>query len=265
MPDLIIREMEAQDEYFVATCSHENESDEIDASAQVRRRQFEILRSEGGVFKVAILDGEHIGFAYGIPIEWCSFGPLGQSLMVIPCLHVSKEATSHGAGRALIAAVEQAAQASERAGVTITAYQDLSDAEWFMPASFFKPLGYSPVGVRGQTVLLWKPFSSNATPPHFLQPHYVFEPIEGVVVVDLFWNAFCLTSVIEARRVREVCQEFGGAVQLREYCAEDRDILLQYQISRAIYVNGEETEWGHEAPKDGIRDAINRALSAATR
>ena len=262
MSDLIVREMKEEDEYFVTTCSHVNESAEIDACAKMRRQQFEVMKSEGAVFKVAMLDNEHIGFAYGIPIEHSSWGPLGHSLTVIPCLYVLEKGTSHGAGKTLIASIEQDARVAVCHGVTITAYRDLPGAEWFMPVSFFELLGYTPLEIRGREILLWKPFSSDAVPPHFLQPHYVFEPVGGTVVVDLFWNAFCQTSVIEAQRVREVCREFGGRVLLREFRAEDREVLLQHQISRAIYVNGKEIGWGYEAPKDGIREAIERALSS---
>ncbi len=260
MANVIVREMKEEDEYFVTACSHVKESAEIDACAKMRRRQFAIMKSEGAVFKVAMLDNEHIGFAYGVPIEHSSWGPLGHSLMVIPCLYVLERGTSHGAGKALIASIEQDARGAGCHGVTITAYQDLPGAEWFMPASFFASLGYIPVEIRGRESLLWKPFASDAVAPHFLQPHYVFEPVDGTVVVDLFWNAFCQTSAIEAQRVREVCREFTDRVLLREFRAEDREVLLQHQISRGIYVNGKEIGWGYEAPKDGIREAIERAL-----
>jgi GNAT superfamily N-acetyltransferase len=262
MSILIVREMREEDEYFVTTCSHVNESDEVNACAENRRRQFEIMKSEGALFKVAILDHAHVGFAYGIPIERSSWGPLGHSLMVIPCLYVLPQWVSKGAGKALIKSIEDEARTSNCHAVTITAYRNVPETELFMPASFFQSLGYVPIESRGREILLWKPFSPSAAAPHFLQPHYVFEPIEGSVVVDLFWNAFCLTSVIEARRVREVCLEFGNQVTLREFRAEDREVLLQYQISRAIYVNGREIGWGYEAPKDGIRTAIEQALSS---
>ena len=264
MTDLTVREMREEDEYFVTACSHVDESAEIDACAKVRRRQFAFMKSEGAVFKVAMLDDGHIGFAYGIPIEHSSWGPLGHSLMVIPCLYVLERATSHGAGKALIASIEQDARVAGCHGVTITAYRDLPGAEWFMPASYFALLGYTPVETRGRETLLWKPFSPDVVPPHFLQPYYVFEPVDGMVVVDLFWNAFCQTSAIEAQRVREVCREFTDRVLLREFRAEDREVLLQHQIPRAIYVNGKEIGWGYEAPKDGIREAIERAVSPET-
>jgi GNAT superfamily N-acetyltransferase len=254
--------MQADDEYFVATCSHIHDSNEIDACARERRRQFELMRAQGALFKVATAGGKHAGFAYGVPIEHSSWGPLGQSLMVIPCLYVLQDSTSQGAGKALLASIEQEAQAARFQGTVVVAYRDIPGAEWFMPASFFKLLGYTPVGDRGRETLLWKPFSPEAVPPHFLQPHFVFEPIDGVVVVDLFWNVFCLTSVMEAHRVRAVCAEFEDQVVLREFQAEDRDVLLQHQIARGIYINGKEIGWGYEAPRDGIRQAIEQALAA---
>ncbi len=255
-----IRDMSPDDEYFVATCSHVNESAEIDACAARRRGQFAILRSEGALFKVATLGKTRIGFAYGIPIEHSSWGPLGEDLMVIPCLLVLSEAASCGAGRALVESIEEGARAAGRKGVTVTAYRDLPGADWFMPAAFFETLGYTPVASKGREVLMWKTLSRGAVAPRLLQPRYLFEPIDGAVVVDLFWNAFCETSDIEAQRVREVCSEFKDRVQLREHRAEDREVLLRCQIPRAIYVDGNEIGWGYEAPKQGLRDAIRRAL-----
>ena len=258
--ELVIRDMQPEDEYFVSTCSHVGESEEIDACAARRRELFRDLASKGGRFKAALVGGEHVGFAYGLPIDHSSGGPLGRDLMVIPCLYVRNEFSGAGAGRTLIEAIERDAQDAGFAGVTITAYRNIPGAEWFMPAAFFERLGYRIVDERGLQVLLWRPFREDAVPPHFLQPHYVFEPIAGKGVVDLFWNGFCQTSGIEAQRVREVCAEFGDRVVLREHNAEDRETLLRHQTPRAIYVNGEEIFWGYEAPREGIRAAIEKAL-----
>jgi hypothetical protein len=59
-----------------------------------------------------------------------------------------------------------------------------------------------------------------------------------------------------------VVAEFGDSVVLNEYCADDRDILLRYQTVRAIFVNGTEIGWGYQAPKEGIREAISKALNS---
>lgn len=263
MPEVVVRDMQPEDEYFVSTCSHIDESEEIDACAEKRRELFRDLAGRGGVFRVALADDKHVGFAYGLPIDRAPWGPLGQDLMVIPCLYVLNESTGGGAGQALIESIERDALKAGFAGVTVTAYRDIPGVEWFMPTAYFERLGYRAVDERGTQVLLWKPFSNDASPPHFLQPHYVFEPVEGKVVVDLFQNGFCQTSGIEAQRVREVCTEFGDRVVLREYDAEDRETLLRYQTPRAIYVAGREIFWGYEAPRDGIRAAIEKALEAS--
>ncbi len=261
MSILKVRDMLPEDEGFVATCSHLNESQEIDDCARHRRVEFSRLKSEGATFKVALFDHEPIGFAYGIPIESSPWGPLGHNLMTIPCLYVLQNAASRGAGKALIFAIEGEAKRHARQAVTLIAYHNPPEEDWFMPASYFERLGYTTVELRGKSVIMWKQFSADASPPHFLQPHYVFQPVEGTVVVDLFWNAFCLTSGVEAQRVREVCQEFGSRILLREFPAENRGHLIEYQIPRGIYVNGKEIGWGFEAPKEGIRTAIQSALN----
>jgi len=260
-----IRDMQSDDEYYVSTCSHVNESEEADACAEKRRTLFRSLRADGARFKVALLEGAPAGFAYGLPIDVASWGPLGADLMVVPCLYVPRAFAGRGIGTRLLDAIEADARSAGFDGLTINAYRDIPGAEWFMPAAYFEPLGYQVVNERGREVLLWKPFGDAAQPPRFLQADYVFEPVSGRVVVDLFWNGFCPTSAIEAQRVRDVCSEYGDRVVLREYAAEDRETLLRYQIPRAIYVDGQEIRWGYEAPKDGIRDAIDRALDRTTR
>jgi len=260
MSSIVIRDMQSDDEYFISTCSHVHESEEIDACATRRRRLFRDLAASGARFKVALADGERVGFAYGLPIEHSSWGPLGCDLMVLPCLYVSRGAAGRGIGRGLIESIEGDALDAGLGGVTITAYRDIPGAEWFMPAAYFERIGYRAVDERGRECLLWKPFCEAAAAPHFLEQRYRFEPVEGPVVIDLFWNRFCQTSGIEAQRVREVCAEYGDLVTLREYNAEDRQTLLRYQTPRAIYVNGKEIFWGYEAPKEGIREAIDRAL-----
>jgi len=263
MAKFIIREMLPEDEYYVSTCSHVSESAETDASAKKRLGVLRALIARGAVVKAALIGSAHVGFAHGIPIEASSWGPVGRDLMVIPCLYVSKRGTQLGIGRALVEAIERDARRLGRLGVTTTAFRDLPGAAWFMPATFFEHLGYRSIDERDRAVLLWKAFSDQAETPRFLKPSYAFTPIESKVVVDLFWNDFCQTSGIEAQRVREVCAEFGNRIVLNEHCTDQRDVLLAHEVERAIYVNGREIGWGYEAPKEGIREAIEQALGTA--
>lgn len=259
MSDLLVRDMQPSDEYFVSTCTHENESEEIDASARRRLDWLRSLEPDGLRVKVALVAGRRVGFLYAMPIEVSPWGPLGEDLMAFPCLYVKNDEQKHGAGRALMAAVEEEALRQGRKGITTNGY-DWEGAFWFMPASFFAGCGYEVVEQRGPVSVMWKPLTPDAKPPRILEPHYELEPVPGKVVIDLFWHTFCETCDIEAARVREVAAEFGDMVILREYCGDDRDILLKHQIPRAIYVQGNEIGWGYEAPRNGIRDAIRAAL-----
>jgi predicted N-acetyltransferase YhbS len=255
-----IRAMRPADETFVSTCSHIDESEENDACAVDRAALLRALIAEGADVEVALVDDRPVGFAHGVPIERSSWGPAGEGLFVLPCLFVVGSAAGSGIGRRLVEAIETAARRRGRQGVVVVGYTYGGDAAWFMPAGYFEHLGYRIVERRPPETLLWKPFAETASPPSLFRPAYQYEPAAGRAVVDLFWNAFCPTSAIEARRVREVCAEFGGDVVLRERCAEDRPCLVRHQISRGIYVNGREIGWGYEAPRDGIRRAIAEAL-----
>ncbi len=269
MSAIQIRDMDKTTEYFVGTCSHVHETDEADAVAKRRIAWLKSKHQEGLRVKVAMLDGNPIGFLYVMPIEICPWGPVGKDLLAIPCLYVLNEFKGKGAGSALIAEAEEEAKRQGKKGiVTMGYYHDF----WFMPARFFERCGFSPVGrIREVTsegekeflnkeAILWKVFDQSAEPPQYLRSTYKFKPVSGNVVVDLFWNAFCATSDIEAQRVREVAGEFGDSVVLNEYPAHEPSILMRYQIPRGIFVNGRGIGWGYEAPKDGIRKAISEAL-----
>lgn len=262
-----IRDMDESSEYFVSTCSHANESDGIDACGKIRLAWLRKKHEKGLRVKVAFLDDIPAAFSFVMPIEVCPWGPLGKSLLAIPCLWVPNKVKGKGIGSSLIIEAEQEALRQKRKGiVTIGYYHDF----WFMPASFFKRLGFSEVRSRktrsgeffGEDAILWKVFDSSAEAPEFLKPNYQFTPVPGKVVVDLFENTFCQTSNIEAQRVREVVAEFGEVVILNEYPADDTAVLHRYQIDRGIFINGKEIGWGYEAPKDGIREAITQALGS---
>jgi GNAT superfamily N-acetyltransferase len=258
-----VHDMDSDDEYFVGTCTHISESEETDASGVRRLAWLRATHETGSRVKVATFGGRVAGFLHAMPIEISPWGPLGRDLLVIPCLvSVSK---GHGVGRALLAEAEEEARRQGRKGiVTIGHYHDF----WFMPAAFFEAEGFSKCGraCKGyfgpetRTAMLWRVFDDRVEAPTLLKPNYKFRPVQGKAVIDLFWNAFCQTSAIEAQRVREVAAEFGDLVLLNEYSADDRTTLLRYQISRGIFINGREIGWGYEAPRDGIRDAICQAL-----
>jgi GNAT superfamily N-acetyltransferase len=268
MPKVEIRNLNPEDEYFVGTCTHTNESHEIDDCANRRVDWLWDMYDKGLRVLVPLINGKQVGFIHIIPIEICPWGPVGEELMVIPCLVVKEDSKGKDIGRTLISLAEKETRKQRKKGLVTTAYyHDF----WFMPAPFFEKCGFSKIISRkftipgeseylGEEAILWKVFDSSAKKPKFLKRNYKFESISGKVVVDLFWNTFCQTSNIEAQRVRDVALEFGDSVILNEYCADNHNILLKYQIPRGIFINGREIGWGYEAPTKGIRKAIQEAL-----
>lgn len=255
--DIVVRDMSEEDMLFVGTCTHIGESQEIDSSSRRRLAWLRWAEGKGARVKVALVDGEHAGFLHVMPVEVCPCGPAGLGTMFIPCLDIVKAYRRMGVGRALVQAAVREAVRQEAEAVATVAYTHDS---WFMPASFFRACGFTICEHRGSTALMWMPLVADAVPPKVVETYHERRGRPGKVVVELYWNRFCQTSDIEAQRVREVVAEFGGDVVLEEHCSEDMATHCGLTVYRAIFVNGREVGWGHEAPKDGLRKAVSEAV-----
>lgn len=247
---------------FVALCTHiDDPSEESDGVVWVRETWLRNTLAKGLKVKVAIDDGGPVGFAHCLPIELGTWGMSGRDLMTVPCLtlkydRVYREERGSGHGRALMEAVEGEAR-KEKKGVAVLAYDH---DFWFMPRSFFKRLGYQEVARQGSAVIMLKAFEPVDLPLMHRLNHKP-QLVPGKVVVDAFWNPICMTSIVEIHRVREVCAEYGDRVILNEFNCGNKDILERYQTARALFINGAPKGWGYEAPRDGLRKEIDRALA----
>ncbi|MHC1604812.1 MAG: GNAT family N-acetyltransferase [Candidatus Methanofastidiosia archaeon] len=262
--DLVtIRDMGDSDKYFVGTCTHVNDTPncllrcEIDYSAKRRIAWLQNLYNKNVRTKVACINDEPVGFMHLIPIEVCPWGPIGDDLLVIPCLVVLSKTGKRGIGKKLLALAEEEALSQGFKGLATICYYH---SHWFMPAGFFEKCGFKVAKRKNEEAILWKVYDPSVKEPTMLTPDYNFKCNPDRVTIDLFWNTFCPTSSIEAQRVREVAEEFGDKIVLNEYCADDRRVFLRYQLPRGIFVNGKEVWYGHEAPKEGIRKTILKAL-----
>ncbi|MFX0023973.1 MAG: hypothetical protein ACFE9S_16725 [Candidatus Hermodarchaeota archaeon] len=255
---IVIRDMTKDDEYYVGTCTHVNEDNmERELSCPRRISWLRDMEKHGLRVKVALLDGIHAGFLYIMPIEINPWPIQGKDLMVFPCLVSQSRFSKKGIGAKLIKAAEEETKLQDRKGIaTLGYFWDF----WFMPAKYFLKLGFKVAEKRNDGAILWKRFDQTAETPRFREENYKFKPIKGKIVIDLFWNRFCLTSDVEVERVRELVSEFGGEVILNEYSAVDQKILQQYGIERRIYVNGKILEVGPEVEKSVLREVIENAL-----
>jgi GNAT superfamily N-acetyltransferase len=256
---IIIRDMIEDDEYYVGTCTHVNENNnEYEISCPRRISWLRSMEKYGLRVKVALFDGVHAGFLYVMPAEISPWQIQGRELMVFPCLVSQSKFSQKGIGKKLIEAAEEETKRQDRKGIaTIGYFWDF----WFMPAEYFLKLGFIVAERRTEEAILWKQFNEDIEPPHFREEHYIFKPIKNKVVIDLFWNRFCLTSDVEAQRVREIALEFRDDVILNDFSTIDQKILQQYGIERRIYVNGVMIEVGPEVEKTRLREVIKNELN----
>ena len=84
---IIIRDMTKEDEYYVGTCTHTNENNiEREESCPRRISWLRSMEKHGLRVKIALLDNNHAGFLYIMPIEINPWQIQGRELMIFPCL-----------------------------------------------------------------------------------------------------------------------------------------------------------------------------------
>lgn len=247
MDKLLIRDLTIKDEYFVGTCTHIYESNDYDRGTERRIKFMRKSYEQGLRVKVALLNGEHVGFIHAIPIEISPLGPIGENLMSIPCLIVQPNFRRMGIGKELIREAFKEAIKQDKGGIVTVGY---STNLWFMPYEFFKKVGFqvlkkekiklSDRNIIHERTLLWKTYESNLSEPDFLRPNYSPRILPGKIVVDVFYNSFCPISLIQIERVRRVVREFSSYISLNFYCSDDRETLMKYQIPQGIFINGKE-------------------------
>jgi GNAT superfamily N-acetyltransferase len=248
---------------FVSLCTHiDTTSSDLLRAVEIRKKWLLDRTRKGLRVKVAIDKGKPVGFIHCLPIELDTWGMSGKDLMTVPCLTldyklVYEQKIGTGYGRALIQSAEGEAKKTGKKGIAVLCYDN---DFWFMPASFFKKLGYEEIQRDKDTVIVWKDFGG-AEPPKMHKSKFVPQRPTDKVAVDVVWNPMCLTSIVEVANVREICQEYKNRVVLREFNAGDIDFLKKYEISRGLFFNGISKCWGYEAPKEEVRKVIEDLLT----
>ncbi|MBE0511596.1 GNAT family N-acetyltransferase [Candidatus Bathyarchaeota archaeon] len=248
---------------YVALCTHVDDRNEKRIEAAKTRKEWIKDRMQKGMkIKVVIDENAPQGFAHCIPIELDVWEVSGQGSLVVPCLTrnyraVCTQERGSGYGRALMKAIEEEAKKCGK-GVAIPAYDH---DFWFMNKRFFDRLGYKQVDRFGRKGLFWKNFG-DVEVPKLHRPRYKPKTSADKLIVELIWHPMCLTSIIERNNVRKVCAEFKNQVIYEEHDASDIHFLKEYEISRAIFFNGDYKTWGYEAPEEGVRKEIINRLRA---
>ncbi|MDD2715036.1 MAG: hypothetical protein PHW04_03965 [Candidatus Wallbacteria bacterium] len=258
-----IIDMDVQHLDYVARCGYTGEKwKRPEEVAEIKKNWLRKKIAQGMVIKVALNDeGVPVGFSRALPIDRGAWGVKGRDLLAVTCLvaddpEKNSGKKSTGLGRQLMQALESEAR-KQYMGICVTGWE----MEYpYMPAAFFRKLGYQEVARQDERVLLLKEFEP-VSHPEFREITYTYTPVPEKVTVDLIWNPLCMTSICELFTVRGVCAEFVPRVVFKEYCAGDPETYLKYGTERALFINGRRRDWGYDAPREGVIAEIEKELN----
>jgi hypothetical protein len=249
---------ENQNHYF---CCLEEWSDEIKEAGNYKEKWYEQIKHKGLRVKFALDENNIIGgMIQYIPVEHSMFK--GVNLYVVLCIwvHGHKQGRGdyrkRGMGKALLKAAEEDVKQLGSSGLVT----------WgliipvFMRASWFKKHGYKTVDKNGIMRLMWKPFTEDATPPVFIKKIKRPGKGEGKVNVTLFRNGWCPNMNIACERARRASLDFPGKINLQVFETTDKEVVKEWGITDAVFIDGKEI-WTGPAPSfEKIRRKIEKRV-----
>jgi GNAT superfamily N-acetyltransferase len=250
---------ETESHYF---CCLEEYSDDIKEAGDHKQKWYTQMKEKGLKVKFALDDNDVIGgMIQYIPIEHSIFK--GENLYVVLCIwvHGHKQGRGdyrkRGMGKALLKAAEEEAK---QLGVNGLVTWGLI-IPVFMRASWFKKHGYKVVDKSGIMRLLWKPFNSKAIAPKFIRPKKLPLKGEGKVNVTIFRNGWCQTMNVACERARRAALDFPGKINLQEFETIDKEVVKEWGITGALFIDGKEVRVGPAPPYKTIRKKIEKRVS----
>jgi len=242
-------------------CCLEEYSDDIREAGAQKLKWYNHMKDKGLRVKYSMDDNGTIGgMIHYIPIEHSSFE--GKNLYVVLCIWVHGHKMGRGdyrrrgMGKALLKAAEEDVISIGADG--LVAWGLIIPV--FMRASWFRQHGYKTVDRAGIIRLLWKPFRENAVPPKFMKPKKLPGKGESKVSVTLFRNGWCPNFNVAAERTLRAAAEFPGKVNLQEFDGMNRDIVNEWGITEAIYIDGKELWTGPAPVYEKIRKKIGKRV-----
>lgn len=232
-------------------------SEEIREQGDRKQRWYSRMKDRGLRVKLALDDNGVVGgMIQYVPIEYSSAE--GKDLYFVNCVwvHGHKEGIGdyrgRGMGKALLSAAEEDVRALGRKGLVTWGVS----VPAFMRARWFKRQGYEVVDREGISVLLWKPFSDDASPPRWIRKRKGPRTVPGKVNVTVFANGWCPAQNMVAERARRVAAEFEEKVVFTEIDTSNRDTFLEYGISDALYIDDKAVRTGPPPSYERIRKQV---------
>ena len=135
----------------------------------------------------------------------------------------------------------------------------------FMRASWFKKRGYKPADKMGMQVLLWKPFSEDARPPRWIRQKKTPETTPGRVTVTALLHGWCPAMNMTYERARRAASELGDRVVFRTVDAFNRDVILEWGTSDALFIDQKQVRTGPPPSYKKINNKIAKRVKGLER
>jgi len=209
--------------------------------------------------KIAYEQGRPIGFIDYLPMATAKEAISGQDITLINCINIipSSSYRSKGCGKLLLGEAETDVEKVSK-GIAVIAH---NHPRW-MPASFFTKRGYKLVDEQDgeiKELLMLKAFCP-VEPLHFVKQKYGYrpQPASRRTVVEIFWSGICPHNPLSVELLKDVLNEFGDKVLLREVASNNlsSDLIKKYGHSYGVYINGKPSFWLLGASRDEIRQEI---------
>jgi len=250
---------ETESQYF---CCLEDWSEDFKDAGDCKQRWYNLMKDKGLKVKF-VLDEKDIigGMIQYLPVEHSIFE--GVNLYVVLCIwvHGHKQGRGdyrkRGMGTALLKTAEEDARQLGADGLVT----------WgliipvFMRASWFRNKGYKVVDKSGIMRLLWKPFNEKAVPPKFRKSVKKPAKGEGKVNVTLFRTGWCQSMNITCERAKRASLDFPGKINLQEFYTSDQEVLKEWGITDALFLDDKEVMTGPPLSYDKIRKKIERRVN----
>jgi GNAT superfamily N-acetyltransferase len=238
-------------------------SDEMKESDHIKKAWYQRIKGKDLIVKLALDDRNTVGgMIQYLPIEESFIQ--GKDLFFVLCIwvHGYKKGRGNfqgqGMGRSLLQAAEEDARSRGARGMAAWGI----GLPFWMKASWFRKHGYEPIDHQGLGVLLFKPFTADATPPRWFRP--AEKPggyAEDKICVTAFVNGWCPAQNLTHERARRACEGFVEEVTFRTIDTLDRHNLEKWGIPDGVYINGKKIGWGPPVSYEKIKKKIARQVN----
>ena len=204
--------------------------------------------------------GRIVGMIQYIPAEHAPI--VGKGIHYVYCVwvHGHKEGVGNhqkkGIGKLLLHAAEEDARRLGSKGLAAWGLR----LPFFMRSAWFKRQGYTTVDTDGMMELVLKPFAPDVEPPRFLEARKKPERGADKVRVTCLKNGWCPAQNIVYERARRAAEAHPAAVEFVGVDTDDRERLLEYGMSDALFIDDRQVRTGPPPSYDKIDALIRKQL-----